>query len=68
MFIDNRDFENGVNFSNVDFNDEDDFAYDEADHNTSRDCSTCVRGQSGECTYFERGQCGMDNDFALWSA
>ena len=67
MFIDNRDFDQGVNFSNVDFEDADEFAYDEADRNTSHDCSTCSHGRTGECTYFNQGQCGMKNNFALWS-
>jgi len=68
MFIDNRDFDTTVNFSNTDFEEDEEFAYDEADVNTSHDCSTCAHGRTGECPYFNQGRCGMSNNFSLWSA
>jgi hypothetical protein len=55
MFVDNRDMEDVTNFSDV-----------AKDRSNTKDCSTCERGKSGECTKYDSGECGIFNNFSLW--
>ena len=58
MFVDNRDCTDITNFSNT--------VIEPQDKPNTKDCSTCECGKNGECSKFNKGECGIFNNFSLW--